>query len=116
MPRLNWPDDHPNTKLLMYVDSSRQVLARASKSADTEQATAVLDEIDSLIDQMRPGRTRDQIQELVNRVGPLVNAVLPVMARVTAAVEALPPEVRAANARAAAAKLAYAPGEKPEVR
>jgi hypothetical protein len=106
MARLNWPDDHPNSKLLMYVDSSRQVLARASRSADSELAAATLADIEALVDQMRPGKSGREIQELVNRVGALVNAVVPVMARVNAAVDVLPPEVRAANAR----------GDKPDVR
>lgn len=73
MARLAWPDDHPNTKLLLFIDSSRQVIARAPTSPIVEGTTALLDQIEALIDQMIPGKTHAEINHLVAQVGPLVN-------------------------------------------
>jgi len=73
MPRINWPDDHPNTKILMFCDWSRQVLVRTRPSSSVTEAATLLDQIEALIDDMTVDKTRPEILQLVAQVGPLVN-------------------------------------------
>ena len=86
--RIAWPDDHPNTKVLMFVETSRQVIARAPNSPIVEGTSSLLDQIEVLIDQMVPGKTHAQINQLVAQVGPLVNEAASRMNIIRARVDA----------------------------
>ena len=76
MPRINWPDDHPNTKNLLFVESSRQVIARVPPSSLTESTSKILDQIEHLIDDMTADKSREQIFALVGQVGPLMKEAI----------------------------------------
>jgi len=76
MPRIRWPDDHPNTKNLMFVDSSRQVIARVPPSPLRASTTKILDQIEHLIDDMTTDKSREQLFALVGQVGPLMKEAI----------------------------------------
>ena len=84
MARTSWPADHPNTKLQMFVDSSRQVIARVSRDDYVDRTAAMLDRIEAVIDKQYVAKTRDEITELVAEIGPLVNETVERMNTITA--------------------------------
>ncbi len=78
MPKIRWPDDHPNAMILAFVEGARGALGRAGQSAAidaaaVESTAALLDRIAALIDAMTVGRTRAELHQLVAQVGPLVD-------------------------------------------
>jgi hypothetical protein len=73
MPKTRWPDDHPNARVLQFVETSRVVLERAQKTPIVESTATLLDRIEALIDEMGVGRTVAEINALVAQVGPLTN-------------------------------------------
>ena len=68
-----WPDDHPNARILLLVESSRQVISRVPSGPLVDGAAEMLDRIEALIDQQWLARTRTEIEALVAQVDPLVN-------------------------------------------
>ena len=73
MARTTWPDDHPNTNIQLFIDSSRQVIARVPRSPHVDATVEVLGRIEALIDQQYVARTRAEINRLVAEVVPLAN-------------------------------------------
>jgi hypothetical protein len=89
MPKIRWPDDHPNGQILKFVESSRKVLARARnvppvESTLVESTAAMLNRIEALIDEMVVGRSFDELKQLTDQVTPLVNEALERMSIVRA--------------------------------
>jgi hypothetical protein len=76
---LKWPEDHPNTKFLMFVESSRQVIDRAPDGPIAKRADSYCDQIVDLIEQMKPGLTMADVQSRVNQVSLLVNQLVSMM-------------------------------------
>ena len=65
---MNWPADHPNAKVLALVADTRAELDRSSASPQATRLRSILDEIERLVGEMRAGKTRDEIQQLVLQV------------------------------------------------
>ncbi len=73
MARTRWPDDHPNTKIQWFIDSSREVICSVPRSPCTDGTATMLDQIEALVDRQYVARTRADIDRLVSQVVPLVN-------------------------------------------
>lgn len=73
MARTTWPDDHPNTKVQLFVDSSRRVIACLPRDETTDAVVWMLDRIDALVDQQRSAATRGEIDQLVAQTTQLVD-------------------------------------------
>ena len=87
MTATTWPDDHPNTKFQMFIESSRQVIARVPRSSLVVTTSAMLEHIEALIDRQYTAKTRVEIELLVAQVGPLVNDALARMNIITTQLE-----------------------------
>ncbi len=89
MPKTTWPDDHPNTKIQLFIESCRQVISRVPPTPLAEAMTKRLAELEALVDQQYTARTRTEIEQLVSRVVPLVNEAVAQMEPIRAQLQQL---------------------------